>query len=85
MNATQMNAKERTQLLSLLEYLKYLFDGTLGYWDTYHVDLDLIPGSKPFNIKYYPVTRINKWTFCKDLKLLVEIGVLTLVQKSQYL
>ena len=29
-NATHLNAEERTQLLSLLEALEDLFDGTLG-------------------------------------------------------
>ena len=61
-----------------------MFDGTLGYWDTDPVDLELNPGSKPFNSKYYPVPRINKETFHKYLKRLVKIGVLTPVQQSQY-
>ena len=61
-----------------------MFDGTSGYWDTYPINLELNPGSKPFHIKYYSVTRINKETIHKDLKFLVKIGVLTPVQKSQY-
>ena len=40
-NATQMNAEERTLLLSLLDYLEDLFDGTLVEWATDPVDLDL--------------------------------------------
>ena len=48
------------------------------------VNLDLNPGSKQFNSKYYPVPIINKDTFHKDLKRLVNVGVLTTVQKSQY-
>ena len=83
-NATQMNAEERTQLLSLLEDLEDLFDGTLGDWSTEPIKLEPKPGSKPFNSRYYPVPRINKETFCKGIKRLVEIGVLTSVQHSQY-
>ena len=83
-NTTQLNAEERTQLLSLIEDSEDLFDGTLGDWSTGLVDLDLKPGSKPFNSRYYPVPRINKETFSKELKHLVEIGVLTPVQQSQY-
>ena len=61
-----------------------MFDGTLGDWYTEPVDLELNPDSKPFNSRYYPVHRINKETLRKELKSLVEIGVLTPVQQSQY-
>ena len=71
-NATQMNADERTQLLRFLEYFKYLFDGTLGDWYTYHVDLELKSYYKPFHCKYYPVAINSKETFCKNLKQLVK-------------
>ena len=40
--------------------------------------------SKPFNFRHYPVTRIKKETFRKGIQKLVEIGVLTLIQQSQY-
>ena len=78
-----MNYYEGTQLLRLLEYFEDLFDGTLGDRDTVSVDLELKPGSKPFNSKYYMVPRINKENFCKELKCLVELGMLTSVQQSQ--
>ena len=83
-NATQSNAEERTLLLSLLEDFQYLFDGTLGNWSTEPVKLELNPDSKPFNSIYYPVTIINKEKLQKELKILVEIGVLTLVHHIQY-
>ena len=38
-NATQMNAEERTQLLSILEDFKDFFDVDLGDWATESVDL----------------------------------------------
>ena len=60
-----------------------MFDGTLGYWATEPVDLELKTGSKLFNSRYYTVPRINKETFRKDLKQLAGIGVLTTVQQSQ--
>ena len=62
-NASQLNDKERTLLLSLIEDFEDLFDGTLGKWSTDPVDLELKPYSKPFNSRYYPVPRINKETF----------------------
>ena len=73
-----------TQQLRLLQYFGELFNGTIGDWDTDHADLELKPYSKPVNCKYYPVPRINKETFRKDLQRLVKMGVLTPVQQSQY-
>ena len=59
-NATHLNAEEITQLLSLLEDLEDLFDGTLVDWDTEPVNLELKPCYKPFYCKYYLVPIINK-------------------------
>ena len=75
--STQLDSEEITQLLSLLKYFGDLFDGTLGDWATEPVGLELKPGYKTFNIRYYPVPRINKEIFFKDLKFLVEIVVIT--------
>ena len=66
-NTTHLNSEERTQLLRLLEDYKYFFDGTLGDWVTYCVNLELKPGSKPFNSKNYLVPIVNKETFRKKL------------------
>ena len=67
-NATQLKAEERNQLLRILEYFKEFFDGTIGDWDTEPIYLELKSYSKPFNCKYYPVPKIKKNKFCKDLK-----------------
>ena len=40
--------------------------------------------SKPVNTKWYPVPRINKLTFKKELMRLVEIGVVERVQESEW-
>ena len=48
------------------------------------VDLELKPDSKNIHYKYYPVPRINKQTFQKELKHLVKIVVLTLVQQIKF-
>ena len=83
-NSSQLNAEERTLLLSLPEDFKELFDGNLGDWVTEPFDLELKPDSKPFNSRYYPVPRINKKFFRKELKRLVEVEVLTPAQQNQY-
>ena len=67
-----------------LEGFEDVFDVTLRYLATDPVDLELNPGYKPFSSRYYPVPRINKETFHKQLKRLLEIGVITPVQHSQY-
>ena len=46
--------------------------------------MELKPYSKPFNSRYYLVPRINKETFRKELKRLVEVVLLTPVQQIQY-
>ena len=56
------------------------FYGTVGGWDTEPVNLGQNPGSKPFNSKDYPVSIINRETFCKEIKCLVKIVVLTPVK-----
>ena len=71
-----------------------MFDGTLGKRDTNNIDLEVKQGSKlfndryylvpNFNNRYYLVPNINNDNFCNDIQCLVEIGVLTHVQKSQY-
>ena len=62
-NATQLNAEERTQLLSLLKDFEELFGGTLGHWKTEPVYFDLKPDSKRFNNRYHLFPRINKEMF----------------------
>ena len=83
-NTTQINDEEITQLLTILEGLEDFFDVILGDWYTEPIDLELNPGSKPYNSKYYLVPRISEEIFQKELKRLVKIGVLTTVQQSQY-
>ena len=83
-NVNQLNAEERAQLLILLEDFEDLFDGNLEDWATEPVNLDLKLGYKPFNSGYYPVHRINKEHFRKEIKRIVEIGMLNLEQQSQY-
>ena len=70
--ATHMNSEERTQLLRLPKELEDLFDRTLGDLNTEPVNLEFNPDSKPFNCKYYPVPRINKEPFWREIHRLVK-------------
>ena len=83
-NAEDLDENQQKKLLSLLKDFEDLFDGTLGKWDTDPIDIETKPDHKPSSARYYPVPKINKATFKKELLRLVEIGVLTPVQQSEY-
>jgi hypothetical protein len=76
-NAEDLDENQQKKLLSLLKDFEDLFDGTLGKWDTDPIDIETKPDHKPSSARYYPVPKINKATFKKELLRLVEIGVLT--------
>jgi hypothetical protein len=82
--AEELDEHQQNKLLSLLKDFEYLFDGTLGKWNTDPIDIETNPDQKPSSARYYPVPKINKATFKKELKGIVEIGVLTPVQQSEY-
>ena len=79
--AVQLDENQRKKLQSLLTDFEEFFNGTLGKWDTTTVKLQGKPGSKMFNTRYYPVPKINKETSLKEIQRLVEIVVLTPIQK----
>ena len=83
-SAEQLHKDEQLMLLNLLKEFEDLFDGTLGKWRTEPVHIELKEGAKPVSSRYYPVPHVNKETFKKELLRLVEIGVLTPVQESEY-
>lgn len=83
-NAKNLNREQKRLLLKLLKQFEPLFDGTLGRWQTEPVKIETKPGAKPVNSRWYPVPRINKETFKKELERLESIGVLERVQESQW-
>ena len=76
--------KRKGQLFKLLSEFEELFDGTLGDWKTEPVELELREGEKPHSSRYYPMPRVHKQTFKKELLRLVEIGVLEEVRQSKW-
>ena len=65
-------------------FIEDFFNRTLLKWDTTPIDLEVNSGSEPFNDKYYTVPKTNRVAFFKEIQRLVEIGVSTPIQKSQY-
>ena len=66
-DATSLDEKQKGQLHELLMEFEELFDGTLGNWKTEPVELELNKGEKPHSSRYYPMPRIHKSTFKKEL------------------
>ena len=83
-NATNLDKTQKTMLLQLLKKYKDLFDGTLGRWNTTPVIIELQSNAKPVNARWYPVPRINKTTFKKEMMQLVQVGVLEKVHESKW-
>ena len=83
-NAENLNQTQKQMLLQLLKQYEALFNGTLGRWRTTSVKIELQSNSKPVNARWYPIPRINKDTFHKELMRLVNIGVLERVQESKW-
>ena len=83
-DATSLDEKQKGQLHELLMEFEELFDGTLGNWKTEPVELELNKGEKPHSSRYYPMPRIHKSTFKKELLRLCEIGVLEEVRASEW-
>lgn len=73
---SHLDDEQKKQLLEVLEKHSTVFDGTLGHYKKELIHLDLEPDSKPYHAKPYPVPKVHEETFKKELRHLVDIGVL---------
>ena len=53
-----------------------MFDGTLGTWNTTPVEPELKDNANPVCSRTYPVPRVHKSMFRKEVKKLVSLGVI---------
>jgi len=83
-NCKHLTVTQRNALLSLLLQHEELFDGTLGDWRGEEVNFELKPEAKPFHGRPFPVPHFHKDTIKKEVKRLVEIGVLKPIQESEW-
>ncbi|NBR26605.1 MAG: hypothetical protein EBU08_23080, partial [Micrococcales bacterium] len=83
-NCTHLSADERILLLELLTEYEPLFDGTLGAWNTTPVSFELKEGAKPYHGRAFPIPKIHKETIMKEIKRLIELGVLEWQPSSEW-
>ena len=79
-----LNTKERKRLLNILWGYEDIFDGILGTWNTTPVYLDLRDDAKPVCSQPYPVPRVHKSIFRKEVGRLVNLGVLEEENDSEW-
>ena len=71
-----LSHSQKQDLYKVLNKYEKLFDGTLGVYPhkKFHIDID--KDAKPVHARHYPVPMIHSETLRKELKHLVDIGVL---------
>ena len=82
--AIHLNPREREMLYDLLIKYQKIFDGRLGEWKTDPADLELKDGEEPHCQRHYPVPRIHREVFKKDLERLGKLGVLEKTNDSEW-
>ena len=69
-----LSTEEHYRLMNLLNRFKYIFDCTLGTWNTTPVDLELKNNAKPFCSLPCPVPRVHELMLKKRSKDLLSWG-----------
>jgi hypothetical protein len=81
---TQLSQHEQNELLEVLQEFEDLFDGTLGDWKTEPFSFELKKDAKPYHSRAYPIPKVHKETILKEIKRLVELGVLEWQPMSEW-
>ena len=81
---THLSQHEQNELLEVLHEFEDLFDGTLGDWKTKPVHFELKSGATPYHSRAFPIPRVHKETILKEIKRLVELGVLEWQPTSEW-
>jgi len=83
-NCSHLSLVEQNMLLEVLEEFEDLFDGTLGDWKTEPVSFELKRDAKPYHSRAFPIPRVHKETILKEIKRLVELGVIEWQPTSEW-
>jgi hypothetical protein len=81
---THLDDDKKDDLRRLLSKYTKLFDGTLGVYPHKKFSIELTEDAKPYHARPYSVPKIHEQTFKKELKHLIDIGVLTYQGPSEY-
>ena len=81
---THLSQHEQNELLEVLLEFEDLFDGTLGDWKTKPVSFELKRDAKPYHSRAFPIPRKHRETIMKEVKRLVELGVLEWQPTSEW-
>ena len=83
-SCNEINKAEQEMLLKLLEKFKQLVDGSLGYWNTDPVDLELKdPNCTPYHARPFPVPYAHEQKLKEEIERLVKYGVLRKINRSE--
>ena len=81
---THLSQNIQNVLLEVLWKFEDLFDGTLGDWTTEPVNFKLKSGAKPYHSRAFPIPKVHSETIKKEVKRLVELGVLEWQPTSEW-
>ena len=82
--AGHLSQTQQQALLALLKKYEYLFDGTLGTWQTQPVDIKVRKDATPVYSKPFPIPRSQEDTLKREVKRLVKLGVLRKINRSEW-
>jgi hypothetical protein len=83
-NCTHLQIEQQKKLLDLLQKYEELFDGSLGKWNGTEVNIELKEGATPYHAKAYPIPKCHLETLKMEVQMLVELGVLKKVNRSEW-
>ena len=80
-----LNEQQQKDLYDALSNHKEMFNGKLGTFKPYEVELEMKPGVEPKASRAYPVPRVHLSAFKARLDRLVELGVLEPAPRSEWI
>ena len=79
-----LTSPEQDKLHKLLKRYEFLFDGTLGTWNTEPYNIELKDGAQPYHAKPYPIPRVHDKVFRDEIERMCKIGILRRVNDSEW-
>ncbi len=83
-NCKHLKVDQQKKLLQILTNYELLFDGTLGDWKTKPVSFQPKKDASPYHGQAFPVPKIHKNTFIKEVDRLGKLGVLEWQPASEW-